>query len=824
MNQIPFITYPGCSEKARRLIGVLEYLGVFFPGEMDDNSSSAHIRNTISVAAYGIESRLTEGNSNKPRLGALFTALGFESNPTRSHIKNLIKLLIRVLIKDSAADIQEDQRIIAGFTNVPPSECCRGLRKSSHSAHDVLSLAAFRECTVPIDRVYSLMGVLSVKFAAFHAEGPTQALCRLLDEVVITTNDISIFNWAGKDLGSPIRGRSLYPSALAAFSPESIEGYFAAKRNTVLAKVSKEKRYGLQITASQLTILLRRTIDFVKKQSAAHADVPIDLIRSILEFIKETSLGDLQTQVTNLGKLVVYLEDTPKFEVYRRMTEGKNTTATLDQSKKVQSPGNIASRFGMKAPQMPQMPQLPQMPQISAPKLKVGGFGLYGRKSAPKEPEIIKESPPVAAPSIPAPVPVVEEQAGPETLVEEVNEWISTQKDVKNVPEDLQDLFRQLKTPNLEETSPGKQKGKSSSAPVDKNMICPNPIMLTTSGIEGVFDVQRVIITMENPDGLRYQVQNAVSDSQKVGGHCIISTALSTISVNFSCTAGVLAKQLDVCDVVERVLYEAKVEKPKAESTNQPPAGQENTSYYSKIASYSGGFMKQGSSAENDDKKEEIDNEPSPNAAFGETIDQRRVCRMLDFVQETNIHMIVGEWVLARFTGAEGAKWFLCLIELGSTHSFYGRRIATDEIDFHSVVPEAGLVGHWENYMRNKKTELCRIVTVLIHGRVARKLADEVAGSHKTESKAENGDESDDDEISTNKQKIIDFIVKRGSLLGADVVQTLTDMWGDRLDGMLSDTILQQVPKGLRAAIMNLNENEDLLPAMFLSGIKVHMF
>jgi hypothetical protein len=55
-------------------------------------------------------------------------------------------------------------------------------------------------------------------------------------------------------------------------------------------------------------------------------------------------------------------------------------------------------------------------------------------------------------------------------------------------------------------------------------------------------------------------------------------------------------------------------------------------------------------------------------------------------------------------------------------------------------------------------------------------------------------------------------------------VQNVTDMWGERLDGMLSDTILQRVPKGLRAAIMNLNENEDLLPAMFLSGVQLHMF
>jgi hypothetical protein len=36
------------------------------------------------------------------------------------------------------------------------------------------------------------------------------------------------------------------------------------------------------------------------------------------------------------------------------------------------------------------------------------------------------------------------------------------------------------------------------------------------------------------------------------------------------------------------------------------------------------------------------------NKAFGETEDQRAVVRMLDFVQETDINLIVGKWVLAR--------------------------------------------------------------------------------------------------------------------------------------------------------------------------------
>jgi hypothetical protein len=85
-------------------------------------------------------------------------------------------------------------------------------------------------------------------------------------------------------------------------------------------------------------------------------------------------------------------------------------------------------------------------------------------------------------------------------------------------------------------------------------------------------------------------------------------------------------------------------------------------------------------------------------------------------------------------------------------------------------------------------------------------------------------DEDSDNGGSDNKEKLMDFLIKRGTVIGAGIVQNVTDMWGERLDGMLSDTILQRVPKGLRAAIMNLNENEDLLPAMFLSGVQLHMF
>jgi hypothetical protein len=119
-------------------------------------------------------------------------------------------------------------------------------------------------------------------------------------------------------------------------------------------------------------------------------------------------------------------------------------------------------------------------------------------------------------------------------------------------------------------------------------------------------------------------------------------------------------------------------------------------------------------------------------------------------------------------------------------------------------------------------------VTVFVQARDARKYADEVAGPEKekkdrnAQAKTE-GEEDSDNESTDPKERLLDFI-RRGTHIGAGFVQTVTDRWGERLNGMLDDTILQKVQKDLRAAIVSLNENKDLLPAMFLSGVKVHMF
>ncbi|KAF7893736.1 hypothetical protein EAF00_007250 [Botryotinia globosa] len=295
-------------EKSRRIIGILGYLGVQFRGEMNDDNSGAYIRNTISRAGYDIESRINMETSTAENLRKLFTILVFNLNPNsiRAQVRTLIKLLIRNLVDDCSPAIEADRIKVSEFTKVPPPECCRGLSRPTLPVHDILSLASYRECTVPIDRVYSLMGVLGVKFSAFHAEGPTKTLCRLLDEVFITTNDVSIFNWPGKDLGGPIKGQSLYPSSLIALSPEKTENYFTS-RDGELAAASKEKRYRLQDTASKITLLLRQTINFIIR--TAHKDIPTVLLQTILKFIEDISLNSRILQLSRIKnqKLAIQL-------------------------------------------------------------------------------------------------------------------------------------------------------------------------------------------------------------------------------------------------------------------------------------------------------------------------------------------------------------------------------------------------------------------------------------------------------------------------------------------------------------------------------------
>ncbi|RYP30978.1 hypothetical protein DL767_005985 [Monosporascus sp. MG133] len=82
--------------------------------------------------------------------------------------------------------------------------------------------------------------------------------------------------------------------------------------------------------------------------------------------------------------------------------------------------------------------------------------------------------------------------------------------------------------------------------------ISPNPIIVNNSGIEGIFDIQHVIIRMLEPEKLRAAIRKSASRYQKITGTCTISRGFAMVRPSFTYEKHALKKQLDVFEVVER--------------------------------------------------------------------------------------------------------------------------------------------------------------------------------------------------------------------------------------------------------------------------------
>jgi hypothetical protein len=250
-------------------------------------------------------------------------------------------------------------------------------------------------------------------------------------------------------------------------------------------------------------------------------------------------------------------------------------------------------------------------------------------------------------------------------------------------------------------------------------MISPNPIIVNSSGIEGVFDIQRVIITMLQPDRLRQQVDNAVSSHQKITGWCTISTDFALVMVSFSCETRILEKQLDVINAIENKVLREQKDDPTKTQLQRRTTG-----------------MSLGSKLEEEEPE-------TTGADNGETKEEKKVSGMIRFVQEPDLDAIAGDWVLARFSGILGAKWFLCHLEPGSTHDYYGHRIPTDEIDFYAASPEMGFPKYWELYMTRKKRRLCGVLEALLGSKDMRTFKEYLQGFLAEAARISDGAESD---------------------------------------------------------------------------------
>ncbi|KAI9730546.1 MAG: hypothetical protein M1834_005787 [Cirrosporium novae-zelandiae] len=827
-EKITFVNVKDGFEKKHRLIGILNFLEVEFPKNIDDLTANAHIYHSIEDAAKKI-ARICKGE-NSARTSRIKTLLGsFEIS--EEQVETLIKLLIKDLVKaEDPVDkdpIHEDRKRIHDFSEVPALECCRGASKTKLTAVDILALASKRNVTVATDQVYSLMGMLGVKFAAFHAEGLTKALSRLLDEVITTSKDVSVFHWTGRELGSPVMGRSLYPVNFDAFkSPGNNNDDVKADR--LVANALQDQRKDLLEVSENLSTVLQKLLSLIN--SSTEANQPINELLLMLNKISESDIKDIKPQLLDLRKTVTYLEDQEKYDAKKDDAKDEDSKGN---SKMEDDDDKKTSLFGMKGPSLPlsmhfgkpgrtkpsdkrvEQPTEKEPPKGDTAEFKLKKFGMKESKHS-NSPIETSTTPQVSTKSLDLKNIQTRFKNKYDTVLGNITGTLEPSNDL----EDFKKWSEKIKPippcnlagpgiPERNKNSQDESLNKKDLPDASKNstMISPNPIIVDTSGIGGVFDIQRIIVTMQNPDKLRKEIGKLTSVNHKIGGECTISTGFASVAVAFCCEKHVLQKQLDACDVIENTILERGV----GSRTSASP-----TDANMKVVTDQN---PQSSERATDTKPEE--NESGMKA---KTHAQKRMQRMLKFVQESDLNLIAGEWVLARFSGVRDAKWFLCRLELGSTHEYYGWRIATDEFDFStSAVPEKELVGWWETYMNQKKVELCRIVRLAIQSRKLKAAETKISENHKPGSpESQNQEEDEEEEIST-WAAICKYGFDNVTLVGTWLLRNITDKYTVQLNQALDETVLRPVPKHLRTAIMNLHEDRNWLPAMFIPAAKVHM-
>ena len=1009
------------------------------------------------------------------------------------------QLEVRAKSQSAARDSRYESRerqIIASMSGVPQSEVCRGGKNSTVSAFELLGFASHRQCTIPVDRIYSTMGMLGVKFVTFNAEGPSMALNRLLDHVVSLTRDVSVFNWSGVNNGSTILGRSLYPKDLNSFKERSktahineIDGYVQRLQDTMTLDSSSFKLEKIQeLMGTALAIALdpnqgnmfkpapsagnvshkRHLIDWSLEAFAwfisdvEYNTLPVDAINKILNAIANMELKEgFSYEYVLLRKLLQFVQrDNQKADEQRLAQEAlegilKETRDTepssppppypqssvSPQSPQVQSP-SVYPQQGYPQQGYPQQgyPQYPQpgypqqgYPQYPQPGYPQQGYPQYPQPGYPQQgyPQYPQPGyphptypqsahpPPPHAPENSTPPQVVEESTtsptplvsgfgmklgfgkmkgkspvseaekprsrltsllsrdsfssntAPEegkpnsssqekvkkdedsaqavdpnwyTIVNNIVDYITSssresskandgywqhrlfyiskildalflhsrkaspkveikaeydsplqRRAAKYLPQiianrvlcfvvesknptnaidilnmlqvltyiahthfdelspshigDLLDLLNRTRfriCPSYVEIQKIHEKNDSPlcegpglkrwlfrndcddeeediEAQQDElpgPMISPNPLIVSTSGIEGLFDIQRVIVDIldaapvledqEEPDtaDIDHKRSSCKRDHSRINdagaytgitntclydilqvkisegrgdvrytGKCLISTGLSQITIEFSCTASLLKKQLDLRDLIAQTELKKQSEQ------------------------------------------------------------DRNVQEMLRFVKERDIELIAGEWVLARFASVPGAHWFLCLLELGDTHPFYGWRIPTSQIDFSRSTYEPHLVNLWRDYMKEKKKLLCDWVN--------NRLEQRKVAQHKKASKREQ-EESDVNllelgvngtrDIMTGRSTVMgamtDGLQKVGRMMEADVTHLIVkkdaydlkrEEYQRRTDLRSQALNAANIRKEEQVAVLSLDDNS-VLPTMYFSSMRVHMF
>ncbi|KAI0098325.1 hypothetical protein F4776DRAFT_529397 [Hypoxylon sp. NC0597] len=876
---------------AQKLISMLEIMDLRIPRDIDIDTA----RPRITQSVYITVSSLTAPSQStlpvaKRLLDNILELLQPHLSSSRPYslperARHAINIILTCLVKLIETPILDDRSYIAEFGNVPQLDLWqKGLMRSRFSTRKVMSLICGRDATVMTDRAYCLMGMLGVRYPTFPAEGLTKALSRLLDEVVISSNDVSVFNWTGKEYGSPIRGRSLYPSTPEAYKFGKDEKR-KKKKDEKLTKLLQIKRYEVMSDFLAISGMLVDTIMFFKERR--QQNIPLIWVKEILKVIKRARFEQFRPHIKNIGKILKYIETAfnskstagpqssgPSSPSKRGAQDSGVAQAAPKQSGTLSSPfaslptqirtpslpkditSFKAPKFGRKKTDLETAP--PKTPSKSSSGLSIGGFKAPSLKSFGRKESGTSQS---SLTSIEVETPAIESDVASLTSAPTTPSLIS---DVsrRSLDEQVLSYLRSIKVGDND--SKGKDLGESTTSEPElppelarvladiqirefskphvkpeeiDTMISPNPIIVKNSGIEGLFDIQRVVISMAQPDKLRRQVRNAVSPHQKITGWCIISTGFARVMVSFSCPKHILEKELDIIQAVETKVLKSK-DQENSDDNRDSIVDELQKSIQDRLQATGTTWqeaIKNKYNPSDPEKKDENDiDAPDFEKARPEGA---RVSRMIRFVQESDLTQIAGEWVLARFSGVPGAKWFLCSFELGgSGRDFYGHRIASDEIDFHNASPEIGLIKYWEYYMMQKKYKLCSILQKLMEGRdwanqkaeigqsLAKRVAKETGGSDQGgDSEGDSDDEDGDGDV-----KLSDTLKDLGgmalTMAGAGLVQQFYEMRAERLEKNLSADVLKKFPPHIQTAMESLNDNKDLMPSMFHSAKKVHMF
>ncbi|ETR99711.1 hypothetical protein M419DRAFT_85181 [Trichoderma reesei RUT C-30] len=861
--------------RALSLIKALELVGFCFPKDLSRETARSEMAQAIYFAAVGLIECYDETRFpivSFPEVKHRYSVDGFERTEEKEEaFSNILAHILHVLVGEVKPLIREDRSFIAQFANITSLDAwIAGTKRYGFTTQEVMALACQRKTTKPFDRAYSLMGILGVRFPTFSAEGYEKALCRLLDEAITTHNDVSVFNWTGYDAGNPTRGRSMYPSTQEAYRA----GNGRLHNRNSLAEVEKDKMVRTTRSYHAIVALLRDTIDFLKKTTPPKQEV--EWIQAIATIVQHLKLQDLRSPSANQSKLDIVGS--------QASSQSRKDALPLELE--------IVSKFiGW------------IINPSSRPAYNPSNESLEGTIRVALEPE-------------PEPVPVravdtldcIDEQQEPVSPI--TDHEVVPSDDVTNPHENITRYLQnwamaltqgaKLDEEFLTDQLPPQVRGiryrveepqQDNSIVEDlgagySNMASPHPIIVTNAGIEGIFDVQRVIITMADMEGLRQQVEHTTSGDQILSGYCSISTGFAQVIVRFSCKSSLVKKQLEVIDGIDLTATKEEIKKVEKKKEHKITA----KGLWDKMKRDKKKKKKKGKEEDDDDLESEMlesttlddpDNNAEaekevPENQQGHDLDEKRtISGMIKFIQEDDLRLVAGEWVLARCSGVSNANWFLCHLELGSTHPFYGYRIPTSEIKFDSCTPEDGLVNAWNTYMNRKKEEMCKILTMLLKSKERklkrRKLfhsqdsalsvvqddmwsapfdpqSQFTASSYETPDMLPNQELRPEDSVSnigdqdarpTSRPPSIRSSTTVTASTARDAgdddekshfwdilpfIEKVAETKAKHFDKHLSATVLKNTPPVLRQAIENLNEGRDFLPTMFHSAKKIHMF